>query len=200
LEKEALSGQLQVSSSMAGPGRPGRLAATAAGFPPDAGAASPGFAGNLQTRLRPPDDLSREARAVFIDVVVNSNPEHFQPSDLPLLCVYADAVVQARACAKLIREGAGSDLVIKQQRNAFSAVFQLSMRLRVSPQARQVRKSLRSDTRGPRVSYFDQMAPMTTTTAPLSPVDHEALTRAVTIARRLRPDFDRRLARRAAMA
>ena len=134
---------------MAGPGRPGRLAAAAAGFPsPDAGA----------TRLRPPDDLSPEARAVFVDVVVNSNPEHFQPADLPLLCVYADAVVQAQACAKLVREGTGTDLVLKAQRNALSAVFQLSMRLRVSPQARQVRKSLGSNTRPPSVNYYDRLA------------------------------------------
>jgi hypothetical protein len=67
-------------------------------------------------------------------------------------------VVQARACAKLIREGAGTDLVIKQQRNALSAVFQLSMRLRVSPQARQVRKSLGSNTRAPSVSYYDRLS------------------------------------------
>jgi hypothetical protein len=143
---------------MAGPGRPGRLAATATGLPkPHSGPASPGFAGRLQPRLRPPADLSPEAKSVFIDVVVNANPEHFQPADLPLLCVYADAVVQARACAKLIREGGGSDLTIKAQRNALSAVFQLSMRLRVSPQARQVRKSLGSNTRPPTVNYYDRL-------------------------------------------
>jgi hypothetical protein len=101
---------------MAGPGRPGRLAAVAAGIPePGSGATSPGFAGQLRARLTPPADLSPEARAVFVDVVVNSNPEHFQPADLPLLCVYADAVVQARACAKQVREGQGTDIVIKAQ-------------------------------------------------------------------------------------
>ena len=67
--------------------------------------------------------------------------------------VYADAVVQARACAKLVREGSCTDPVIKAQRNALSAVFQLSMRLRVSPQARQVRKSIGSNTRAPSVGY-----------------------------------------------
>ena len=89
--------------------------------------------------------------------LVNSNPEHFQPSDVPLLCVYAEAVVQARACAKLISEGNCLDPVIKAQRNALSAVFQLSMRLRVSPQARQVRKSLGSNTRPPTVNYYDRL-------------------------------------------
>ena len=143
---------------MAGPGRPGRLAASAAGFPaPDSSPASPGFPGPLRTRLKPPDDLSPEAKAIFLDVVVNSNPEHFQASDVPLLCVYADAVVQARACAKQVREGQGTDILIKAQRNALSAVFQLSMRLRVSPQARQVRKSLGSNTRPPTVSYYDRL-------------------------------------------
>ena len=62
---------------MAGPGRPGRLAANAAGFPePGSGPVSRGFSGRLRARLRPPADLSPEAKAVFIDVVVNSNPEH----------------------------------------------------------------------------------------------------------------------------
>ena len=88
---------------MAGPGRPGRLSANAAGSPePDSAPGSSGFARSLRTRLKPPADLGPEARAVFIDVVVNSNPEHFQPSDVPLLCVYAEAVVQARDCAKQV--------------------------------------------------------------------------------------------------
>jgi hypothetical protein len=143
---------------MAGPGRPGRLAAAASGFPgPGSGVGHPGFAGRLQRRLRPPDDLCPEARAVFVEVVVNSNPEHFQPADLPLLCVYADAVVQARACAKLIREGGGTDLTIKAQRNALSACFQLSMRLRISPQARQPHVSRGSNTRPPTVNYYDRL-------------------------------------------
>jgi hypothetical protein len=54
--------------------------------------------------------MDPEAKAVFVQVVVNSNPGHFQPADLPLLCVYADAVAQARACAKLIREVAAAIL------------------------------------------------------------------------------------------
>jgi hypothetical protein len=89
--------------------------------------------------------------------VLNSNPEHFQPADVPLLCVYADAVVQARTCADLVRAGTYTDLALKAQRNALSACFQLSMRLRVSPQARQVRKSLGSNTRAPNVSYYDRL-------------------------------------------
>ncbi len=143
---------------MAGPGRPGRLAAAAAGFPsPDVRASSQGFQGQLSTRLRPPDDLCPEAKAVFVEVVTNSREGHFQAVDVPLLCVYADAVVQARACAKLIREGGGTDVVIKAQRNALSAVFQLSMRLRVSPQARQPHVSRGSNTRPPSVSYYDRL-------------------------------------------
>jgi hypothetical protein len=101
--------------------------------------------------------MDPEAKAVFVQVVVNSNPGHFQPADLPLLCVYADAVAQARACAKLIREGGGSDLVVKQQRNALSACFQLSMRLRISPQARQPHMSRGSNTRPPTVNYYDRL-------------------------------------------
>jgi phage terminase small subunit len=141
---------------MAGPGRPGRLAADAAGFPaPGGGPSSPGLAG--RSRLRPPADLSPEAKAVFIDVVVNSYPEHFQAADLPLLVVYAEAVVQARDCAKAVREGRCTDMIVKAQRNAVSAVFQLSMRLRVSPQARQPNVSRGSNTRAPLTSYYDRM-------------------------------------------
>jgi hypothetical protein len=143
---------------MAGPGRPGRLSAAAAGFTGiDSGASSPGFAGRLQRRLRPPEDLCPEAKAVFVEVVVNSDPERFQPADLPLLSIYADAVVQARACAKLIREGGATELTVKAQRNALSAVFQLSMRLRISPQARQPHISRGSNTRPPTVNYYDRL-------------------------------------------
>jgi hypothetical protein len=143
---------------MAGPGRPGRLAAAAAGFPgPGSGGDSPGFAGRLQTRLRPPDDLCPEAKAVFVEVVTNSRAGHFQAVDVPLLAVYCEAVVQARTTAKIIREGSGSDLVVKQQRNALSACFQLSMRLRISPQARQPHVSRGSNTRPPSVNYYDRL-------------------------------------------
>ena len=108
-------------------------------------------------RLKPPADLSPEARAVFVEIVANSAPEHFQPIDVPLLCVYAEAIVQSRDCSRVLAQGAGSKFTIAAQHNALSAVYQLSMRLRVSPQARQVRKSLGSNTRLPAVSYYDQM-------------------------------------------
>ena len=71
--------------------------------------------------------------------MVNSKPEHFQASDVPLLFVYAEAVVQARDCAKQVREGQATDTVIKAQRNALSAIFQLSTLVRSQ---RQVRCSL----------------------------------------------------------
>ena len=133
---------------MAGPGRPGPL-----GVDSDA----PGFAGSLRARLKPPADLSPDARDVFLDVVANCQPEHFQECDKPLLVVYAEAVEQARATAKLIRDNMGTESVLKAQRNALSAIFQLSMRLRVSPQARQLRKSLGSNTRPPSVNFYDRL-------------------------------------------
>jgi hypothetical protein len=61
-------------------------------------------------------------------------------------------------CARQIREGACTDMTVKAQRNALSAVFQLSMRLRVSPQARQPNVSRGSNSRAPAVSYYEQMA------------------------------------------
>jgi hypothetical protein len=74
-----------------------------------------------------------------------------------MLATYCEAHIQARDCAKQVREGHGTDPVIKAQRNALSAIFQLSMRLRICPQSRLARTSMRADTRPPNVSYYDIM-------------------------------------------
>jgi hypothetical protein len=74
-----------------------------------------------------------------------------------MLAAYCEAHIQARDCAKQMRDGQGSDSVIKAQRTALSAIFQLSMRLRICPQSRLTRTSVRADTRPPNVSYYDVM-------------------------------------------
>jgi len=139
---------------MAGPGRPGRQSAAAAGFPaPNSAPAK----GPLRLQLRAPDYLPEDARDIFNSLVINAKDGHFTGADVPMVCTYAEAVVQARDCARLIREGKGDDSVIKAQRNALSAMFQLSMRLRICPQSRLTRTSIRADTRAPNVSYYDMM-------------------------------------------
>jgi len=135
---------------MAGPGRPGRHSAAAAGFPASSSA-------SLRMQLRPPAYLPDDARKLFNTIVINSKANHFTAADVPLLAAYCEAHIQARDCAKHVREGQGSDSIIKAQRNALSAIFQFSMRLRICPQSRLTRTSIRADTRPPNVSYYDVM-------------------------------------------
>jgi phage terminase small subunit len=139
---------------MAGPGRPGRQSAAAAGSPAPSSAPAKG---PLRLQLRAPDYLPDDAREMFNAILINSKPNHFVVADVPMLAAYCEAHIQARNCARHVREGQGSDSVIKAQRNALSAIFQLSMRLRICPQSRLARTSVRADTRPPNVSYYDIM-------------------------------------------
>ena len=44
------------------------------------------------TRLRPPDNLTGPERKLFVDLVLGCRPDHFQPTDAPLLSAYCRAV------------------------------------------------------------------------------------------------------------
>src|SRR5437762_236656 len=57
-------------------------------------------------RLNPPPTLSAQERALFVDLVSTNTPEHFRPSDLPLLCRYVEAAVLAEQAAQELRQGA----------------------------------------------------------------------------------------------
>jgi hypothetical protein len=91
-------------------------------------------------RLEPPASLSDLERNVFVGLVQACDPEHFRPSDMPLLCRYAEAVVLAEQAAQELRCGAVVDgrpsPWITIQEKAVRALVALSMRLRLSPQAR----------------------------------------------------------------
>ena len=92
-------------------------------------------------RLRPPATLSDSERTVFVNLVGACKPEHFQASDLPLLARYCEATVLAEQAAEHLRtEGAviagRVSPWITVQEKAIRALTALSMRLRVSPQAR----------------------------------------------------------------
>jgi hypothetical protein len=104
------------------------------------------------------DDLDPEVRKIFVEIVLNSAAWHFQQCDVPLLCVYAEAIEQARSCARLIRAGNNTDAVLKSQANALRAISLCTMRLRCSPQARQPHRSRNSDDRPPRVTFYDKLA------------------------------------------
>jgi hypothetical protein len=100
--------------------------------------------------------MADDARQLFIDVVMNNKPEHFQPSDLPLLARYCQAhALAARAAAALSK---AETIVNGDEAKVFVAMTKtanaLAMRLRLSPQARQPNNPKRT----PPVSYYERLA------------------------------------------
>jgi hypothetical protein len=93
-------------------------------------------------RLRPPASLSEAERKVFIDTVTACKPEHFRPSDLPLLSRYAEVVALSDHAAKQLRADAASqpyppsDCLATQER-LIKMLVTLGRQLRLSPMARQ---------------------------------------------------------------
>jgi P27 family predicted phage terminase small subunit len=93
------------------------------------------------SRLHPPAELGAEERAVWQEIVVTCDPKHFVRSDAPLLARYCESVVLARrAAAALTAEGAviagRTNPWLVVQEKGIRAMTALSMRLRISPQAR----------------------------------------------------------------
>jgi hypothetical protein len=93
-----------------------------------------------QSRLRPPASLSEAERSLFASLVAANSPGHFKTSDLPLLSQYVQAAVLSdQAVAELrvspVVNGKPSPwLTLFEKTNR--AMVSLSMRLRLSPQAR----------------------------------------------------------------
>src|SRR6266850_3427515 len=91
-------------------------------------------------RLQPPTSLTKDEREAFIMLVINNKPDHFKPSDAPLLIAYSQVICQLQEASKMIHrgvvfEGKISPWISVQERLIKSMVA-LSMRLRLSPQAR----------------------------------------------------------------
>src|SRR5262249_50975153 len=96
-----------------------------------------------------PDGLSDRERQIFTDLVRACDADHFTEGDLPLLVAYVQAVAQhERAVDALRRDGdvitnakgeprANPWLVVQEK--CQRAMVALSMRLRLSPQARRER-------------------------------------------------------------
>jgi hypothetical protein len=112
------------------------------------------------TRLRPPADLGEEEREIWHEIVASCRSDHFQKCDGPLLIRYVENVVLARrAAAALTREGpvvAGRTnpwLVVAEKCDR--ALVALSMRLRISPQARMRREG--TPRKGPGPSTYELM-------------------------------------------
>jgi phage terminase small subunit len=91
-------------------------------------------------RLRPPATLSEPERDLFLAIVGNCSHDHFRASDLPLLSRYCEASVLAERAAEQLREAPVVDgkpspwLPVREK--ATRELVALSMRLRLSPQAR----------------------------------------------------------------
>jgi phage terminase small subunit len=97
-------------------------------------------------RLRPPESLGEQERAVFLDLVTSTDPRQFRESDLPLLCRYAELVVLAEQAAGelaadgvVIADSKGTRIISPWFQVHASAVRSLAMvatRLKLSPSAR----------------------------------------------------------------
>ena len=121
-----------------------RKSANAFGFPTEAS----------QERLHPPSELGGVERQIFTDIVATNRPEHFRSSDLPLLSAYARAIVLERRFAEQLADGDAKALPMWN--GAVKAIVALSMRLRLSPQARQPNNSARSGRAEQPTSFYDR--------------------------------------------
>jgi phage terminase small subunit len=100
-------------------------------------------------RLRPPDDLSVAEKEIFAAIAGAVDPQHFAPSDLPLLASYCVAVCQEREANRHLRAeghvigGKASPWIVVQEKS-HRMMAALAMRLRLAPQSR-TRTKVRPD-------------------------------------------------------
>jgi phage terminase small subunit len=113
------------------------------------------------TRLRPPASLSQSERKIFADLVGACAADHFRPSDLPLLSCYVAAVDLAERAAKELRKHPVLDgkvsAWITVQEKAVRTIVALSLRLRLSPQARHPNALRKSSVPSGSASYYERM-------------------------------------------
>jgi hypothetical protein len=89
-----------------------------------------------QTRIEPPRSLSVAERKVFVDLVASVVPEHFVHCDLPLVCAYVRAIVLEERAAVQLRKAPTDSKWLAVWEKSQRALVSLSLRLRLSPQAR----------------------------------------------------------------
>jgi phage terminase small subunit len=85
--------------------------------------------------VQPPPTLSPAAKDVFSSLAAAVDHEHFITSDIPLLCQYAEAVVLAEQSAAELHASPNPQAMALWEK-ATRTMTALSMRLRLSPQAR----------------------------------------------------------------
>ncbi len=84
--------------------------------------------------------MSEPEARLFKDIVASCAQDHFRQSDLALLCRYVEAAVMADRAAEELRQapvvdGKPSPWLVIQEKSV-RALTALSLRLRLSPQAR----------------------------------------------------------------
>jgi hypothetical protein len=88
-------------------------------------------------RLTPPATLSKAEKALFDELVASSDPQHFVPSDMPLLVSFVQATLLARSLASTAAKPSKPDpTVIGSWEKASRVMAMLATRLRLAPQAR----------------------------------------------------------------
>jgi len=111
-------------------------------------------------RLKPPANLPELEKALFVSLVAANPPQHFRESDMPLLVQYCNACILSERAMDELR----AEPIINNRSTAWLTVFEkasramvaLSMRLRLSPQARAPNNSGARPT--PRLSAYEQEA------------------------------------------
>ena len=96
--------------------------------------------------------MTAPERELFLRIVGTNKPAHFQPSDTPLMCRYVEAVIMAERAAEELRQnpvvnGKASPWLVIQEKNVRTMIA-LSMRLRLSPQARAANNPTRPEPSG----------------------------------------------------
>jgi hypothetical protein len=84
-------------------------------------------------RLEPPSHLGKDEQALFAEIVTSCAPDHFVPSDLPLLISYVQSTLLSRRAIQNAFED-GDSLTIWEKSTRMQAM--LATRLRLAPQAR----------------------------------------------------------------
>jgi phage terminase small subunit len=123
-------------------------------------AAAAGFTANGSTRasIRPPDDLDQIERVEFANLISGVGPNHFLPSDIPLLAAYSKAIVAERvaagelAAAPVINDKPSPWLAVWQAR--VRALTTLARMLSLSPGGRVASKPSEPEP----VSYYSKLA------------------------------------------
>jgi phage terminase small subunit len=110
-------------------------------------------------RLVAPAFLTEEEREIFADLVASTTPKHFKVSDAPLLTAYCQSVATQRMSSREFKRapllGGRASPWAAVEEKAIRSMVALSMRLRLSPQARDRHQPSRA---AKKLSYYERAA------------------------------------------